>query len=106
LCYRVVAALGLCACAGRVAGGCACLPGLPADRFGVGGANGLVALRMAADADESSAKRQPVAAGVTATEIARVTGIAKPLIDNTTQAGVERGELERVAVPGGRHVFG
>src|SRR3954447_19240594 len=35
--------------------------------------------------------------GVTVTEIAEVTGIAKPLIYNATRAGVERGELERVA---------
>jgi hypothetical protein len=43
--------------------------------------------------------------GVTVTEIAQVTGIAKPLIYNTTRAGVERGELERVALPGGQHGF-
>ena len=43
--------------------------------------------------------------GVTATEIAQVTGIAKPLIYNTTRAGVERGELERVALPGGQQGF-
>jgi hypothetical protein len=43
--------------------------------------------------------------GVTVTEIASVTGIAKPLIYNTTRAGIERGELERVALPGGQHGF-
>jgi hypothetical protein len=43
--------------------------------------------------------------GVTVTEIAQVTGIAKPLIYNTTRAGVGRGELERVALPGGQHGF-
>jgi hypothetical protein len=43
--------------------------------------------------------------GVTVTEIVQVTGIAKPLIYNTTRAGVERGELERVALPGGQHGF-
>ena len=43
--------------------------------------------------------------GVTVTEIAQVTGIAKPLIYNTTRAGVERGELERVELPGGTHGF-
>jgi hypothetical protein len=43
--------------------------------------------------------------GVTVTEIAQVTRIAKPLIYNTTRAGVERGELERVALPGGQHGF-
>ena len=43
--------------------------------------------------------------GVTVTEIAQVTGIAKPLIYNTTRAGVERGELERVALPGGQQGF-
>jgi hypothetical protein len=37
--------------------------------------------------------------GVTVSEIAEVTGIAKPLVYNTTRAGVERGELERVALP-------
>jgi hypothetical protein len=40
--------------------------------------------------------------GVTVPEIAAVTGIAKPLIYNTTRAGIERGELEKVALPGGR----
>jgi len=40
--------------------------------------------------------------GVTVTEIAEVTGIAKPLIYNTTRAGIERGELEKVALPGGQ----
>jgi hypothetical protein len=39
--------------------------------------------------------------GVTVTELAEVTGIAKPLVYNTTRAGVERGELERVSLPGG-----
>jgi hypothetical protein len=43
--------------------------------------------------------------GVTVTEIAQVTGIAKPLVYNTTRAGVERGELERVALPGGQQGF-
>jgi hypothetical protein len=43
--------------------------------------------------------------GVTVSEIAEVTGIAKPLIYNTTRAGVERGELERVALPGGQQGF-
>lgn len=43
--------------------------------------------------------------GVTVTEIAAATGIAKPLIYNTTRAGVERGELERVALPGGQSGF-
>ena len=43
--------------------------------------------------------------GVTVTEIAQVTGIPKPLIYNTTRAGVERGELERVALPGGQQGF-
>jgi hypothetical protein len=43
--------------------------------------------------------------GVTVTEISAVTGIAKPLVYNTTRAGVERGELERVALPGGQQGF-
>jgi hypothetical protein len=43
--------------------------------------------------------------GVTVTEIAQVTGIAKPLIYNTTRAGLERGELERIALPGGQQGF-
>ena len=43
--------------------------------------------------------------GVTVTEIAEVTRIAKPLIYNTTRAGVERGELDRVALPGGQQGF-
>jgi hypothetical protein len=43
--------------------------------------------------------------GVTVAELASVTGIAKPLVYNTTRAGVERGELERVALPGGPHGF-
>jgi hypothetical protein len=43
--------------------------------------------------------------GVTVGELASVTGIAKPLIYNTTRAGIERGELERVALPGGHHGF-
>ena len=43
--------------------------------------------------------------GVTVTEIAGVSGIAKPLVYNTTRTGVERGELERVALPGGQHGF-
>jgi hypothetical protein len=43
--------------------------------------------------------------GVTVAEVASVTGIAKPLIYNTTRAGVERGELERVALPGGHQGF-
>jgi hypothetical protein len=42
---------------------------------------------------------------VTVAEIAQVTGIAKPLVYNTTRAGVERGELERVALPGGHQGF-
>jgi hypothetical protein len=43
--------------------------------------------------------------GVTVAEIPQVTGIAKPLIYNTTRAAVERGELERVALPGGHRGF-
>ena len=43
--------------------------------------------------------------GVTVSEIAGASGIAKPLIYNTTRAGVERGELERVTLPGGQHGF-
>jgi hypothetical protein len=43
--------------------------------------------------------------GVTVTEIAAVTGIAKPLIYNTTRAGVDRGELEKVVLPGGQTGF-
>jgi hypothetical protein len=43
--------------------------------------------------------------GVTVSEIAQVTGIAKPLIYNTTRAGVERGKLDRVALPGGQQGF-
>jgi hypothetical protein len=43
--------------------------------------------------------------GVTVAEIAQVTGISKPLIYNTTRAGVERGELEKVALPGGQQAF-
>jgi hypothetical protein len=43
--------------------------------------------------------------GVTVTEIAQVTGIAKPLIYSTTRSGVERDELERVALPGGQQGF-
>jgi hypothetical protein len=43
--------------------------------------------------------------GVTVTELAATTGIAKPLIYNTTRAGVGRGELEKVALPGGQHGF-
>lgn len=39
------------------------------------------------------------------TEIAHVTGIAKPLIYNTAGTGVQRGELDRVALPGGQHGF-
>ena len=39
------------------------------------------------------------------TETAQVTGITKPLIYNTTRAGVERSELKRVALPGGQQVF-
>jgi hypothetical protein len=42
---------------------------------------------------------------VTVTEIAQVTGIAKPLIHNTKRAGVERGELERVTLPDGQRGF-
>ena len=43
--------------------------------------------------------------GVTVAEVAQVTGIAKPLIYNTTRAGVERGELDRVVLPGGEQGF-
>jgi hypothetical protein len=43
--------------------------------------------------------------GVTVAEIAAMTGIAKPLIYNTTRAGVERGELEKVALPGRQSGF-
>jgi hypothetical protein len=43
--------------------------------------------------------------GVTVSEIATVTGIAKPLIYNTTRAGIERGELEKVDLPGGQRGF-
>lgn len=43
--------------------------------------------------------------GVTVTEIAQVTGIAKPLVYNTTRAGIERGELDRVMLPGGQQGF-
>jgi DNA-binding MarR family transcriptional regulator len=43
--------------------------------------------------------------GVTVTEIAQVTGITKPLVYNTTRAGVERGELERIALPGSQQGF-
>lgn len=43
--------------------------------------------------------------GVTVAEIAQVTKIAKPLVHNSTRAGVDRGELERVALPGGHHGF-
>jgi hypothetical protein len=43
--------------------------------------------------------------GVTVSEIAQVTRIAKPLIYNSTRAGVERGELVRVALPGGQQGF-
>ena len=43
--------------------------------------------------------------GVTVTEIAQVTGITKPLIYNTTRAGIERGELDRFALPGGHQGF-
>ena len=39
------------------------------------------------------------------TETAQVAGITKPLIYNTTRAGVERSELKRVALPGGQQVF-
>jgi hypothetical protein len=39
--------------------------------------------------------------GVIVTEIAGVTGIAKPLICNTTRACSERGELEPVTLSGG-----
>ena len=34
-----------------------------------------------------------------------MTGITKLLICNTTRAGVERGELDRVALPGGQQGF-
>jgi hypothetical protein len=43
--------------------------------------------------------------GVTVTEIAQVTGISKPLVYSTTRAGVERGEPEKVALPGGQQGF-
>jgi hypothetical protein len=43
--------------------------------------------------------------GVTVSEIAQATGIARPLIYNTTRAGVERGELGLVALAGGQHGF-
>jgi hypothetical protein len=43
--------------------------------------------------------------GVTVAELAATTGIVKPLIYNTTRAGIGRGELERVALPGGQHGF-
>jgi hypothetical protein len=43
--------------------------------------------------------------GVTVSEIAQVTGIAKPLVYNSTRAGVEGGELERVSLPGGLSGF-
>jgi hypothetical protein len=43
--------------------------------------------------------------GVTVAELASLTGIAKPLIYNTTRAGVDRGELERVALRGGPSGF-
>jgi hypothetical protein len=39
--------------------------------------------------------------GVTVSEIGQITRIAKPLVYNTTRAGVERGELEKVSLPGG-----
>jgi hypothetical protein len=43
--------------------------------------------------------------GVTVSEIAAVTGITKPLIYNTTRAGVQRGELHKVALPSGQNGF-
>ena len=43
--------------------------------------------------------------GVTVSEIAQVTGIARSLIYNTTRSGVERDELERIALPGGQQGF-
>jgi len=43
--------------------------------------------------------------GVTVSEIAAVTGIGKPLVYNTTRAGIERGELEKVSLPGGLSGF-
>jgi hypothetical protein len=43
--------------------------------------------------------------GVTVAEIAGVTGIGKPLIYNATRAGVDSGELERVALPSGQNGF-
>jgi DNA-binding IclR family transcriptional regulator len=43
--------------------------------------------------------------GATVSEIAELTGIPKPLVYHTTRAGVERGELERVALPGGLSGF-
>jgi hypothetical protein len=42
---------------------------------------------------------------VTVTEVAQVTGTSKPLIYNTPRAGVERGELQKVALPGGQQGF-
>jgi len=43
--------------------------------------------------------------GLSVIEIADATGIAKPLIYTTTRAGVARGELHRVALPGGQLGF-
>jgi hypothetical protein len=43
--------------------------------------------------------------GVTVSELAQVTGIAKPMIYNTTRTGIGRGELEKVALPGGQTGF-
>jgi hypothetical protein len=43
--------------------------------------------------------------GVTVSEIAQVTGIAKPLVYNTTRAGIDRGELEKVSLPAGLSGF-
>lgn len=43
--------------------------------------------------------------GVTVSEIAEVTGIAKPLIYNVTRAGVTQGDMEAVDLGGGRKGF-
>ena len=43
--------------------------------------------------------------GVSVGEIASVTGITKPLIYNATRTGVQKGELRKVDVGGGRSGF-
>ncbi len=43
--------------------------------------------------------------GVSVGEIALVTGVAKPLIYNTTRAGVQKGELRKLDLGGGRSGF-